>query len=139
MPTPTTTRTTALALAAFAATLAFVPGAGAQEDGPRNPRGVRPAGQTPAAAPLPGAGDVVAIPKLREQAAAVLMEFAERGEPEQRANALEGLTAMPARLEQVVRANLRSTNAGVRGIAAMVVGKAKLTRMVDNVRPLLND
>lgn len=144
MPTPTTTRTTrttSLALAALAATLVFVPGVMAQEDGARNPRGVRPAGggggQLPAAAPI--ATDVVAIPKLREQAAAMLMEYAERGEPEQRANALEGLTAMPARLEQVVRANLRSSNAGVRGIAAMVVGKARLSRMVDNVRPLLND
>lgn len=87
----------------------------------------------------PGASEVVAVPKLRENAAAMLLEFAERGTPEQRANALEALLPMPARLEQPLRSALRASSPGVRGIAAMVVGRGRLNRLVDAVRPLVND
>jgi HEAT repeat protein len=83
--------------------------------------------------------DLLTGPRLREQAAGVLLDYAERGTPEEKANAMEGLISMPARLEPVVRANLRSANTGVRTVAAMAAGKARLARLNDSVRPLLDD
>ncbi|MCE2925688.1 MAG: HEAT repeat domain-containing protein [Phycisphaeraceae bacterium] len=109
------------------------------------PAGILAQDQPPTTAPTrQGAkpstgGDVVAVPQLRERAAAMLVEFASTGTPEQRANALEALLPVPARLEQVVRAALRSPNPGVRSVAAMTVGKAKLDRVAESLRPLQTD
>lgn len=84
-------------------------------------------------------GDPMARSKLRERAAGLLVQIAETGEPEFRANAMEGLSALPGRLEPVLRKNLGSQSAGVRAVGAMLVGKLKLAGLADNLRPLIND
>lgn len=76
---------------------------------------------------------------LREQALSLLVNTAQGGRPEERANALEALTTTPARLASVAESALRDENVGVRAVAAMAVGKAKLTSVASNVRPLLQD
>jgi HEAT repeat protein len=84
-------------------------------------------------------GELTDMPKLRERAAGVLLEFAQKGTPEQQANAMEGLLPLPARLEASVRANLSSPNQGVRSVAALVAGRGKLKRLTEHVRGLVGD
>jgi len=94
----------------------------------------------PASGSGTGAGaDLTSAMKLRERAAGLLIEYAVKGQPEQQANALEALLPLPARLESAARLGMTSSSQGVRSVAALVAGRAKLTRLVDHVRPLLND
>jgi HEAT repeat protein len=83
--------------------------------------------------------DPMALSKLRERAAGYLIQIADSGEPEFRANAMEGLNVLPGRLEPLLRKNLGSQSAGVRAVAAMLVGRLKLAGLADNLRPLVND
>lgn len=76
---------------------------------------------------------------LREKALALLMTTAQSGTPEERANALESLVQTPQRLAGVAEAGLSDQNLGVRAVAAMAIGKAKLTDLAPRVRPLLQD
>lgn len=92
-----------------------------------------------AAVNLPAPLDAVAAAQLREQALDVLTDLAQRGEPQVRANALEGLALVPTRLEPVIRRALVDENPGVRAVAAMAAGKARLASVAEFVRPLLND
>lgn len=89
-------------------------------------RGDRPAGP-------------VRITELRERAIATLTELSVDIDPQVRANVLEALVVAPARLEPIAAAGLRDSNEGVRAVAAMAVGKARLTRLASAVEPLLSD
>ncbi len=77
--------------------------------------------------------------ELRERALAILQEFARSDSALLRANAIEGLQPAPSRCEPLVRAGLTDENLGVRYVAAMTVGRAKLKGSLPMVRPLLRD
>ncbi len=76
---------------------------------------------------------------LREKALSLLANTAQAGSPEERANALESLVQTPARLSGVAEIALQDQNVGVRAVAALAIGKAKLANLAPRVRPLLND
>lgn len=76
---------------------------------------------------------------LREQALAQLSTAAQSAPPEERANAIEALTATPARLAAVLEPALRDQNVGVRSVAAMAAGKARVADAAPAIRPLLQD
>lgn len=83
--------------------------------------------------------DPVARASLRERALAVLASSATNGLPEERANAIEGLTTTPGRLYPQIQRGVVDPVVGVRSVAAMAVGRAKLQAASDLVRPLLTD
>lgn len=73
-------------------------------------------------------------------AASAILRRAARGEdPSLRANALEGLLSAPASLEEALPAALTDSNRGVRFVAAMCVGDARLANLAHLVEPLLQD
>ncbi|MFT3685906.1 MAG: HEAT repeat domain-containing protein [Phycisphaerales bacterium] len=82
--------------------------------------------------------------QLREKAAALLVAIAsvpttDTTDPAHnslRANAVEGLLPMPGRLEPILRAAFNDRSVGIRSVAAMAMGKAKLRALVDAVQPL---
>ncbi|HMN39596.1 MAG TPA: HEAT repeat domain-containing protein [Phycisphaerales bacterium] len=76
---------------------------------------------------------------LRERAITLLSNTAQAGSPEERANALEGLVQVPTRLAGVAEIALKDPNPGVRAVAAMSIGKAKLTALAPRLRPLAQD
>ena len=76
---------------------------------------------------------------LREQALGLLSSAAQAGPPEERANAIEALTATPARLAAVLEPALQDQNVGVRSVAAMAAGKARIVDAAGLIRPLLQD
>jgi HEAT repeat protein len=86
-----------------------------------------------------GSLDPVERSRVREAAIAVLLEMTQSDDAQVRANALEGLLAAPARLEALLPAALVDPNEGVRTVAAMAVGKAKLTGLLGAVRPLTKE
>ncbi|MEL6739803.1 MAG: HEAT repeat domain-containing protein [Planctomycetota bacterium] len=81
----------------------------------------------------------VELSQVRERAIEALVALARHERPEVRANAIEGLTPVAARVESVVRTGLVDPNPGVRSVAAMVVGEAKLGRAAQAARPMLSD
>ncbi len=76
---------------------------------------------------------------LREKALMLLANTAQAGSPEERANALESLVQTPARLSGVAETALQDQNVGVRAVAALAIGKAKLANLAPRLRPLLQD
>jgi HEAT repeat protein len=76
---------------------------------------------------------------VRERALDVLEQAARDDNPQIRANAIEALSSAPTRAEAAVSAGLRDPNEGVRSVAAMVAGRAKLTRLAPTLRTLLSD
>lgn len=83
--------------------------------------------------------DNSAVVQLREKAIMQLTAAASASAPEERANAIEALTLAPGRLATVIGPALVDQNPGVRGIAAMAVGKARLRTVTNLVQPLLSD
>jgi apolipoprotein N-acyltransferase len=72
-------------------------------------------------------------------AVALLGNAAASDVPMFRANACEALGLRPASLATVVPALLRDPNRGVRFVAAMEIGRARLAEFADAVQPLLLD
>src|SRR5438067_629170 len=107
-----------------------------QTDSPPSKAPHRQTTKAGSAAPLP---DRVAVSALRERALNMLLEATSSPEAQLRANAIEGLTRAPARLEPVLPVALKDQNVGVRTVAAMAVGKARLARLAPAVQPLLDD
>ncbi len=94
------------------------------------------------AAPLAGGRayqDPIARATLRERAITLLSSAATNGQPEERANAIEGLAATPTRLAPIIDQLLADPNIGVRSVAAMVAGRAKMVSTVPSLRRLLDD
>ena len=83
--------------------------------------------------------DPATIVQMRERALMLLSAAAGGATPEERANALEALTLAPGRLNTVVGQSLTDPNPGVRGVAAMAVGRARLRSASGLVQPLLSD
>jgi HEAT repeat protein len=96
--------------------------------------------------------DAIARAALRERALGMLDQAAtDPARAELRANALEGLQFTPERLRAVIKGvpaqnvgggvvgGLEDSIPGVRGVAAMVVGRAKLKEVAEDCRPLLSD
>ncbi|KAA0215812.1 MAG: HEAT repeat domain-containing protein [Leptolyngbya sp. PLA3] len=83
--------------------------------------------------------DPVARSQLRERALDELMKAAASDWALERANAIEGLLEAPSRVEAIAAAGLKDENEGVRSVAAMVVGRARLSTLGASVRPLLQD
>lgn len=81
---------------------------------------------------------------LREKAAAILTETASTPSDDPaksalRANAFEGLLPMPGRLEPILRAAFTDRSIGIRSVAAMSAGKARLRGLTDALQPLTAD
>jgi HEAT repeat protein len=83
--------------------------------------------------------DPVERSRLREAAIESLLTLSTSEDAQVRANAIEGLIPVGARLESVLPAALADGNPGVRTVAAMAVGKAELRALVPAVTPLLDD
>lgn len=83
--------------------------------------------------------DPAAVVQMRERALMLLSTAAGGANPEERANALEALTLAPGRLNAVVGQSLTDPNPGVRGVAAMAVGRSRLRSVSGLVQPLLSD
>jgi len=83
--------------------------------------------------------DPVAKGALRERAIALLTAAATGPSPEQRANAIEALGAVPTRLEAILRSALLDESPAVRTVAAAMVGRAVLTSSASFVEPLTRD
>ncbi|MEQ9617446.1 MAG: HEAT repeat domain-containing protein [Phycisphaerales bacterium] len=91
---------------------------------------------TETGAPVPTA---IEMSSLRERALEKLNDAAFSSSALMRANAIEGLHAVPTRAEQVVRMGLQDDNVGVRYTAATTVGLLKLNTSRELVRPLVQD
>jgi HEAT repeat protein len=88
---------------------------------------------SPIAAPATSAAE------LREPAISVLLQAAESNDPLLRANAIEALQNEPEHREAAIRRGLADENRGVRFVAAMSVGKARVATLAPLVEPLLHD
>lgn len=76
---------------------------------------------------------------LREKALGLLVNAANSGLPEERANAIEALQVSPGRLYPLLDNALADPNLAVRTIAAMTVGRARIEAAANKVRPLTSD
>lgn len=79
------------------------------------------------------------LSSARERVIDMLMGMTKDENASIRANALEGLSASPARIEGVIRERLLDQNEGVRSVAAMVAGRLKLKGTIDALRSVAND
>lgn len=77
------------------------------------------------------------LEELREVAISVVLKAAASDDPTLRANAIESAGLAPRRLSQAISAGLADRNEAVQAVAAMTVGRYKLTDFVPKVRPLL--
>jgi HEAT repeat protein len=75
----------------------------------------------------------------RARAIDLLLQAADAADPLLRANAIEALHHAPEQLLPVVRAGLGDENEGVRFVAAMTVGRKRITALADQVESLLAD
>jgi HEAT repeat protein len=69
----------------------------------------------------------------------MLADLTNSSDPQTRANAIEAFQRVPDQLEYYARRGLKDENVGVRAVSAMVVGRQKMVRLVEDVRPLLDD
>ncbi|MGP1346540.1 MAG: HEAT repeat domain-containing protein [Phycisphaerales bacterium] len=76
---------------------------------------------------------------LREASIERLESLALSNDPQQRANAIEGLRWAPQRAEPIVRAALADENPGVRFAAAMTAGRLNFRTLLPLVEPLRAD
>jgi HEAT repeat protein len=76
---------------------------------------------------------------LHNRAVNMLQQAAESPEPLLRANAIEALQASPGDLDKAARMGLVDANRGVRFVAAMAVGRQRMTTIVHLVDPLTRD
>lgn len=76
---------------------------------------------------------------LREAAIDSILACGRSRDASVRANATEAALLAPPRLESLVAAGLKDDNLGVRSVAAVVVGKARIKSLTPAVRPLLSD
>lgn len=136
------TRSTCCALAALGGVVIAVSGCHATTKSSRNAsreQAAQPGDEAADRLSSNAYRDPVARATLRERALAVLASSATNGLPEERANAIEGLTTTPGRLYPQVQRGVVDPVVGVRSVAAMSVGRSKLQAATDLVRPLLTD
>ncbi len=81
----------------------------------------------------------VATSELRERALTQLVKLAKSVSPVVRANAVEAAAKAPSRAGDIIRQGLSDPNPGVRSVAAMAAGRANLSAMIPQIRPLVDD
>lgn len=96
-------------------------------------------GTAPGERPVFAVSDPVKLSQLREQAIELLVQTATVGAPEARANAIEGLLAVPSRLKPLLPLALREQNIGVRAVAALAAGRGKFRDLAPQVQAVLPD
>jgi HEAT repeat protein len=100
-------------------------------------------GQTKAASPLDTGSfdpkDPVATSAVREHAISLIEESVKSTDPQIRANAIEAASLSAERLKSIIVRGLDDTNPGVRAVAAMSCGKARLAKVNGRLRPLTQD
>ncbi len=84
-------------------------------------------------------GATLSRSELRERAIAELVAATRSSSAQVRANAIEGLSASPARLGPVLGVALRDSNEGVRTVAATVAGETSQRDQLGAVRALQRD
>lgn len=77
--------------------------------------------------------------ELRERALSTLQGIAASGTPEERGNAIEALSKTPARLSGIIEPALSDPSPGLRSLAAMVIGKARLEGHGDQLAVMVSD
>lgn len=127
-----TTRSICALAAAFAASALWAPAAGSATilESAGQPS-TEPSGR---GAARPSSGSAVSLSALRERAAGVLLDLTASPNAQIRANAVEGLEAMPARLESVVALAVLDDNLGVRSVALMVGGRHRIRAIAPAAR-----
>lgn len=85
------------------------------------------------------AADRLVLSAARERAIAVIETLATHPDAQVRANAVEAASLTATRMLPVIEAGLGDPSAGVRSVAALAVGKERLTDLAPKVRPLLKD
>ena len=83
--------------------------------------------------------EIAPASELREIAIDHLMEMTTDPSPEVRANAIEALKSVPSKVEPVVALALTDPNEGVRSVAVMVAGEAKLSSLAPSIRERIHD
>jgi len=83
--------------------------------------------------------DPIVRTELRERAIELLTSLSQHEDAQVRANAVEGLKIVPARLEPVAAMALLDENLGVRAVGTMAVGDVELRQLMPAVEPLLDD
>jgi HEAT repeat protein len=81
----------------------------------------------------------VASSEVRERALARVQELAASANPVVRANAMEAAGLVPNRCVEVLRRGLSDSSPAVRSVAAMAAGRAGVTAVLPQVRPLVDD
>ncbi len=81
----------------------------------------------------------VAASEIRERALAQLTKLAKSPNPIVRANAIEAASKVPSRTTELVRAGLSDPSPGVRSIAAVAAGRAGVSAVLPQIRPLVDD
>ena len=127
-------RTTAMLLAAGSLTFVALT-AGCKTDS----KAATGPGGTSATSPAAVTLDAVAISQLRERSLAMLTEATNSDSAEMRANAVEALAVVPARLAPALPRMLADTNPGVRAVAAKVAGRTKQTQVAAQLTALTGD
>lgn len=123
-------------------------GLSACSDGPGKPRqSSKPApapaaqkaavsAQTPPPVPVT---DRIATTALRERAIELIEQLSQSSDPQVRANACEAASYAAPRLQDVITRALHDPSPGVRSVALMSVGRARLTGLAGEANSLLND
>ncbi|CAG1007402.1 hypothetical protein PHYC_03427 [Phycisphaerales bacterium] len=130
MPTPS---------APFLISLLLAAGGCAQLAPSQSSRPPAPAALPPAATQAPGADDRIAASSIRERAIQLIEELSKSSDPQVRANAVEAASIVPNRLSEVVERGLHDPNPAVRSVAALAVGRSRITDLADQLSPLQSD
>lgn len=101
--------------------------------------GAQTAKPKPSASRTQAEPDPITASSIREGALTIVESFAVSVDPQLRGNAIEAAALAPARTVAIVKEGLKDPNPGVRSVAAMTVGRARLTSLVSRTRPLIDD
>lgn len=82
---------------------------------------------------------LVSSSELRERALEVIEDGSRSSAPEVRANAVEAAGLAARRCESVIASGLKDDNVGVRSVAAMAAGRAKVEALAPALNPMLLD
>jgi HEAT repeat protein len=83
--------------------------------------------------------DPLAISKLHERAVATIEELSKSQDAQVRANSVEAASMAPERMKEIIGHGLEDTNPGVRSVAAMAAGRARLSEFTARMWPLIGD
>lgn len=114
---------------------------GQPREGERARERTGPGGDMTATRGLEGAPqpEEVTLSEARERALGELMDLTQDADAQVRANAVEGLSQVPARARRVLPAALSDANVGVRAVAGMVAGRQKERELAGAIRPLVRE